>query len=1091
MRVMDLVDRSFPIVVIGAVSARFSRARVSSDLSPSKQRLLGALVAAGTAGIHWEALIDTRGKSVTAASSAVRMSMSRLRDHLPEGSIESAVDGRYCLALPPASVDAWRLFELSEAKCLPDELDRAELQHLLRPDEPYAKLGGTPATDSSGREIRQAQRDLFERLGLERPADVTGRLAEHLSEHVRLDPFNDRLLELAASGMARSGNRRGALQLISLSRVDMARAGMTLSFPVVELEAALLDGRVPDLVRVPRSEPALENLPVQMTQHLERTYHGPTVDLERLTSMLGAAERRISTALVSGPSGVGKSRLCAELARRALKRSFSVLCVAPVGSKEDAALGPFLAAVPELRVTARAIFGRDLDSESRKAELWLAALNAIVDDVGHQPRLVIIDDSQWLDSMSVEFLLHLATSAIGTSVVLVVVGREDRSDANNQWLMIVDALRRSGAAEMEVAPLPEDAIAELVRERRPSLDEPQVLIVAREVLAATGGLPGVAALVIDRLDETLMSLPSSEELAQSRPLDSIVRRLSVRAREIGGAGAVLGLEFDLSDVTKLTRCADAEAVRGLEELVNAGLVVERGATQFAFCHVLAQAGLLAAHLASRVASWHLVASNHFVADAHLSARHLALAAPLADPEQTIAALRRSASIYLDAGLYREAVATYTTASNLNGGRLGPTDAGRLSRALDLSGSRSNATDIRQHAFEMALAVGEYSSALDIATSGLPEAEPIDGDETIVANLLRIDRASLDRSGQWRLARHLTRQLTIVGRLEAASQNATVAASLSETEDELVGAAVGRRFVISTTSTPSDRLAALNVPAGRFAAARPALQAEFMMLRALDEYELGDRASAIKTRRRLDNIELPAVRRWHTMLFDAMVLTDDGDTEGAVAARHEALGYARRSGLRESENASLVAEFTDRWLRHQAAAFLGLVETRVLDPDHSVLSRAGAAVILFEAGQVQRGIGYAEQVAEAVLQSPVTQGTAALAIVSSVLVRSNHHALIRSARAILSLRGDSMIVVGAGAACLGPAARYVAALTKDSAKRHALLRSAIGLADRADSPLWRIVTRLDLLQTHDSGSVAEETRKLIAASSLTDLDPEQT
>lgn len=116
-------------------------------------------------------------------------------------------------------------------------------------------------------------------------------------------------------------------------------------------------------------------------------------------------------------------------------------------------------------------------------------------------------------------------------------------------------------------------------------------------------------------------------------------------------------------------------------------------------------------------------------------------------------------------------------------------------------------------------------------------------------------------------------------------------------------------------------------------------------------------------------------------------------------------------------------------------------------------RAGVCAVLAAAGDLAAAMVHAELVAEHVLTSPLSQGPAALAFVASVLGRSEDAVLRHRSRALLAQRGSSLLVVGAGAACLGPIDRYMAQLAPDRSTCNADLRAALQFARRTGQQRW--------------------------------------
>ena len=206
-------------------------------------------------------------------------------------------------------------------------------------------------------------------------------------------------------------------------------------------------------------------------------------------------------------------------------------------------------------------------------------------------------------------------------------------------------------------------------------------------------------------------------------------------------------------------------------------------------------------------------------------------------------------------------------------------------------------------------------------------------------------------------------------------------------------------------------------------------------------------------------------------------------------RTAAYEFAVNAGIGEAANARLAPELVDLWLAGEIKTCADLVgEGKPLDPNGSVLARAGAALTLDAIGQ-KEAIGVAESLASDIVGSPASQGTAALALVTSVLAHSDNKELLASARSMLDKRGRSFLMVAAFVASLGPADRYRAELaaTPDEARHYRL--AAIELADASCSRLWKAVTRRDLAVNHDDETAKAELIDLTKGSDLENLLPD--
>jgi hypothetical protein len=1065
----------FLVNVLGPVFVEYPDAD-SAKLSPAKQRTLSAIVASYRSGIDWTTLSD-RSESAPGETerrnerAAFRMAISRLRPHLPEGVLEE-FDERHRLGLDAAQVDAWRLLELAVAPL--DEVDTSELLHVLNPATPFDRIDDLEIVERMRRRIRQAQRTLFTRLAEERPEVLRGELIEHLRDHFEEDPYNETLLSMLIVAEAQAGNRRSALEILNDAKRAFADVGLDLAPAFGDLERDLLDS---EASVGPRLVPIVSGQRLSLPPVLANVRSGPHMGhdkaLRQLTDLL-IQRHGYRSAVVSGPGGAGKTRLCAELA--ALGADIGIPTVYLAGSRlgPTPALGPLLAALDSFRERMAAIGEQSVDPDIRRAEAWVAAMDALGAKAAQGSLLFIVDDSQQLDSQTAELLSLVPQSELAEALMLVVVTANE--PAPRGWPSLATAIDGPDTLDVEIGPLDDAALGQLVAHHRPGWDERLVANVARELRTLSGGMAGIVQVLLANLDE-LDTIRDTSPPGGDRLIQSMVAELPADVREVGGVAAVIGLDFDLIALEQLSERSPGELLDMLETLIDLGLVRDLPSVRFMFTNVLVQSALLAGIDADRKRFLHQQAAAHFAQDVHRRAHHQAHATPLVAPGEAVASLLQSGDLHLERGAYREAVNDYRYAHLIKGSRLEVDQEGRLARALDLSGLPAEARRVRQRAFAAALGSGDHTLALEVAVSGLPEGEVIDGDAELVACLNKIDPSRLDQASAHDLICHRARQLTIMGRSAEARAAADLARVEARTPDQRVRAALVARFAVSISSCPDDRLALLDEAAQAVPDASPGFRADYCFLRSLDHYEAMDTEEARRWRRFLDDAEIgvPTIRRWHRRLFDAMLHADAGRHHEAQAARAAAAEFGLRAGIIEANNAAVFADFVDRWLcgtHDRLASLLG--EDRPMHPAKGpVLARAAAVLVLDVIGRRDEACEHAEVLTRGVLDSPVSQSIGAMAMVTSVLARSEDRELVDEARVMLGTRGDSFLVVGACVASLGPVHRYLAELAPDEATaRHHWDRAAAG-AIESGSLLWRVVTQRDLAERHDDAEARSQ------------------
>jgi DNA-binding CsgD family transcriptional regulator len=359
---------------------------------------------------------------------------------------------------------------------------------------------------------------------------------------------------------------------------------------------------------------------------------GRAADLRQLGAVLARArEGAGSIVLISGEAGIGKTRLCAELSRLQRQRGGRVLLgrAAP----EEASIA-FAALADALRAARRAEPGVWEAARARAGILWAVApelateaggsgrsadrpvlfealLDAVEEAAGDETTLWVLDDIQWADDSTWEFVRYAVRRVADLGVVLVVTYREEEiGPAHPWWPGLVRLKREPNVLSLPLARLASADSERLVRAIDPALPEDTVAqIIERgagtpllvEELASLACRPGHLLLVPDIVRATVRERTG---------------RLSPQARAWLEAAAVAGLEVDaglLASVVPEGRPGDLVAV-GLLEPEDEG---------FRFRHPLLQEAAYREVQAERRRALHeQIAAAMAKSDSH-SAEHVA------------------------------------------------------------------------------------------------------------------------------------------------------------------------------------------------------------------------------------------------------------------------------------------------------------------------------------------------------------------------------------------------------------------------------------------------------------------------------------
>jgi predicted ATPase/DNA-binding SARP family transcriptional activator len=292
--------------------------------SGRQRSLLALLLLAGGVPLSRDRLIDELwgDRPPPSAVSALHVHLSKLRAAL--GGLLLLDTAGYALAAGDFSLDVWRFDELvEEARADPD---RASL--LLR--EALALFRGEPLSDvAAERTIAQWRRALEEkrlqaillRIDADLDHGTAGELVPELERIAAAHRFEERVWGQLMLALYRAGRQAEALDAYQRARRALAEElglepGEQLAHMqqrILERDPALMLQPVPMPDSSPRQAPeavaTASNLPRPVTRLV-----GREDDLRALTGLLADPNVRLVT--LTGPGGVGKTRLLIELAAR-------------------------------------------------------------------------------------------------------------------------------------------------------------------------------------------------------------------------------------------------------------------------------------------------------------------------------------------------------------------------------------------------------------------------------------------------------------------------------------------------------------------------------------------------------------------------------------------------------------------------------------------------------------------------------------------------------------------------------------------------------------------------------------------------------
>jgi DNA-binding CsgD family transcriptional regulator len=203
------------------------------------------------------------------------------------------------------------------------------------------------------------------------------------------------------------------------------------------------------------------------------------------------------TVLLAGEAGIGKTRLAAELARRAGTAGFEVLLgrsIDLVGT--ELPYQPFVEALRPLG-DLRQVDGPPAGSQLRVFEQTLALLTECATAA---PAVLMLEDLHWADTSTLDLVVFLAHNLDDRQVLLLATYRADDPTSADRMRRFADRVRRSGAATLlELGPLAHDDLAALLEARA---DAPVSAAVTDTIAARSDGNPFFAEELLAAADRT-------------------------------------------------------------------------------------------------------------------------------------------------------------------------------------------------------------------------------------------------------------------------------------------------------------------------------------------------------------------------------------------------------------------------------------------------------------------------------------------------------------------------------------------------------------------------------------------------------------
>lgn len=311
-----------------------------------------------------------------------------------------------------------------------------------------------------------------------------------------------------------------------------------------------------------------------------RRHIGRKAELEVLASALEACVHGDArTVFVSGPAGIGKTRLIGETMRRWGDNAPTILigsCIALSGGDV-----PFL---PLREAFGHEFAGLWADADlGTRVQLFESTLDRLEQLSHNGPVVLVIEDLHWSDRSTLDLLAFLIHNLRSQRVLVVVSYRSDDLPSM-PWLVrwVNERARLDSVVHIDVPPFGAEDVIEHATDvlgTRPSPD------VTDRVLVRSDGNPLFVEELLASDPHASGALPENLKVLLSQRFSSLSASASSVVRAAAIAGSLESEEL-LADMTELTQDEVFEALRELG-LANV-LVVDIGAGGYEFRHPLLQ-----------------------------------------------------------------------------------------------------------------------------------------------------------------------------------------------------------------------------------------------------------------------------------------------------------------------------------------------------------------------------------------------------------------------------------------------------------------------------------------------------------------------
>ncbi len=637
------------VVDIGGAKARALVARLLIDrnLVVSVDRLVDSL---------WG---DHGGEG---AEIALRSTISRLRKRLREaGATEDLIVTRapgYMLSAPAEVTDVFRFERLvSDGRQALARGKPSECSRLLREAEEmwrgsaYSEVRDEPFARAEARRLEELRLSASEtRIDAGLTMGAQQALVGDLETLTLGNPMRERLWSQRMLALYRCGRQAEALRVFQDLRTTLVdELGIEPGHDVTWMEQAILahdpclDYPVPPErdEAAPLATPDEVGAPEHPVLVPTGVGEGPLVGREEESATLAEwwASARQSYArvlLVDGDSGIGKTRVVAELARQAeydgavvlwgrcdeepvvpfqpfaegFSRFFQSVSADRISRAPEWQLSELSRLVPRLREYAPAVEDDISDPESDRFRFFEAVTATLRGIAGRAPILIVVDDLHWADQPTLLLLRHILRRFDRDNLGIVGVYIDTEVSPDDRLRAVLADFRADRRVDtVHLRGLSRDAVSALVRNSRARAG------LVAELFVLTDGNP----LFLDEMIRQLSyhdpgasdaDTPVPPDLSPPEAIRELVARRVSRQPEdviyLLQAAAVAGREFEAGIVAEAAELDPGRGLDALDRAEESRLLrrVDEAGERYAFTHALVRDAIYDELLRGRRVRYH-------------------------------------------------------------------------------------------------------------------------------------------------------------------------------------------------------------------------------------------------------------------------------------------------------------------------------------------------------------------------------------------------------------------------------------------------------------------------------------------------------